>query len=142
MADEKPRSNPKQVDPPQVADLVESELSSLRLEHDDLRQQLQATQLQLKALLGKSQTSEQVVNHSKQVIEKLHSAKRAGGKYAWRITNKRFKDGKGNPVSHVIWSNARDAREAVADWKRRCAVTWDPSEGHDPYDAEPIVDAK
>lgn len=143
MADEERKTSTRtKSEAPTANDLVQSELASLKADYQQLQQQMQNTQLQLQALLGKSQTADEVLNYAKRVLTRLEEKKRSGGKYAWRILDKRFSDGKGNPVSHVIWSNARDAKEALDDFRRRAQVSWDVSEHRAPYEAEPAVDTQ
>lgn len=133
---------PKQASPPSEGDLLASELNLLKQQNADLQEQMRSTQLQLQAILGRSQTSEEIADFTSKVLDRREQKRQAGGKYQWRITNRRFTAPDGGPVSHIIWSNARTPSEAVNDFKRRARVNWDVSEGSDPYGAEPVTEKK
>lgn len=115
---------------------ISRQLLEIQEENVDLKERVRKQEMELKAIRVQAMNSEERLQHAQTILARLERERAHGGANKWRILNARFKDRSGKPASHVIYSDATSATEAVQDFKRRAGVQWDSTEGSDPFSAE------
>lgn len=120
-----------------LADVVKR----LEAKVSELSESLETAQLRLRAMAGQFEAPEEIERYASRVKERVRLTKMTSGQNQWLIVNTRYKLPNGDHPAHEFWSDAETARDALADYKKRCQIQWDVSEGPDPFQAK-LVEKK
>lgn len=106
---------------------------------DTIEARIRGLEARMMDVTGRRESKQMAIERGQQILNRIRERAKAGGKHHWRIINKRYQDGVGNPVSHDFYSDAENPQAAVADYNRRTGRSWDVNEGEDPVRAELVA---
>jgi hypothetical protein len=99
---------------------------------------LAGLEARFREISGKFEDSATMLANARKIRDRIAEKAKSGGRNLWKMTNSRYKDQLGNPISSEFWSDANTPAEALADYNRRNKRQWNVEIDHEPMKAELI----